>query len=187
MAYTIEDKCNFMKKDLLLRSEKNPFDILLLMMKKDYISMHGPEHHFLDGACFLVALKNNGYEIDIEKALAALEDRSLKMPAATCGNWGVCGSVNSLGATLSIIDKTTPLSSDQNYVSHMLFTSKFLEKLGTIGGPRCCKRSAYLAMSLAISYAKEHYHIDIEDSHIDCEYSQVNKTCIHERCPFYKK
>ena len=29
-------------------------------MQKDYISIHGPEHHVLDGSCFLTALHNAG-------------------------------------------------------------------------------------------------------------------------------
>ena len=33
--------------------------------EKEYISIHGPEHHILDGASLLVAYKNAGGEIDL--------------------------------------------------------------------------------------------------------------------------
>ncbi len=41
-------------------SEKNPITIALQLMKKDFINIHGPEHHFLDGAAFLTAFRNAG-------------------------------------------------------------------------------------------------------------------------------
>lgn len=36
-------------------------------MHKDYIDIHGPENHYLDGAAFMIAYKNDGGDIDIEK------------------------------------------------------------------------------------------------------------------------
>ena len=70
------------------------------------------------------------------------------MPGATCGMWGVCGAVSSMGAALSIIDGTGPLSSDDSWGKHMEFTSKALGSLAKVGGPRCCKRDAFLKVIL---------------------------------------
>ena len=78
----------------------------------DYINIHGPEHHILDGACLLVAFKNAGGEIDLDDALNKIMIEGLRMPGAMCGLWGVCGAVTSLGAALSLIDHTGPLSTD---------------------------------------------------------------------------
>ncbi len=60
----------------------------------------------------LVAFKNAGGEIDLDDALNKIMIEGLRMPGAMCGLWGVCGAVTSLGAALSIIDHTGPLSLD---------------------------------------------------------------------------
>ena len=57
---TVEEKANKIIEDI--RDEKgiNPVRIFKRMARKDYIGIHGPEHHILDGACILVAYKNAG-------------------------------------------------------------------------------------------------------------------------------
>lgn len=107
------------------------------------------------------------------------------MPGATCGLWGVCGAVSSMGAALSIIDGTGPLSSDLSWGKHMEFTSKALCSLSQVGGPRCCKRDAFLSFQKAIEYIIANYNVGLEGSRIDCSFSEKNEQCIKERCPFY--
>ena len=109
------------------------------------------------------------------------------MPGAMCGLWGVCGAVTSVGAALSIIDSTGPLSSDGTWGSHMDYTSKAIHKLAIINGPRCCKRDAFISLLEAIDFVNENYNVKLEKSHIQCGYSYKNMQCIKERCPFYVK
>ena len=45
-------------------------------------------------------------------ALEKLMAEGLRMPGAMCGLWGICGAITSIGAVLSIIDGTGPLSTD---------------------------------------------------------------------------
>lgn len=47
----------------------NPIRIFKNIAHKPYVSIHGPEHHILDGASLLVAYKNAGGNIDIDEAL----------------------------------------------------------------------------------------------------------------------
>lgn len=122
----------------------------------------------------------------MQAALDELMKRGLQMPGATCGMWGICGAVSSMGATLSIIDKTGPLSTDASWGKHMEFTSKALEALSKIGGPRCCKRDAFLSFQKAIEYINENYDLKLESEKIECSFSEQNEQCIKERCPFYK-
>lgn len=95
MEYTINEKYQNIKELVLTSVSKNPVEIAKKIMQKDFINIHGPEHHFLDGACFLVAYKNAGGNINIEEALNLLAERTIKMPGAMCGYWGVCRSVTS--------------------------------------------------------------------------------------------
>ena len=52
---TIEEKGRKIIGDIRLEKGNNPVRIFKRMAAKDYVSMHGPEHHVLDGACILVA------------------------------------------------------------------------------------------------------------------------------------
>ena len=50
---TIEEKANRIIEDIRNEVGVNPVMMFKSMAKKDYISIHGPEHHILDGACIL--------------------------------------------------------------------------------------------------------------------------------------
>ena len=171
----------------LKENSKNPIHIFNKIAQMDFVRIHGPEHHVLDGAALLTAFYNAGGKIDLEKSLEELLKRGLQMPGATCGMWGVCGAVSSIGAALSIIDGTGPLSADESWGKHMEFTSKALHSLSQVGGPRCCKRDAYLSFRNAVSFVNENYDVELESSEITCGFRTENAQCIKERCPFFKK
>ena len=168
-------------------NSRNPIDIFNDIAQKDFVRIHGPEHHILDGASLLTAFYNAGGNIDLEKSLNELMKRGLQMPGATCGMWGVCGAVSSMGAALSIIDGTGPLSLDDSWGKHMEFTSKALWSLSEVGGPRCCKRDAFLSFQKAIEHINKNYDVKLENRRIECCFSEKNEQCIKEKCPFYKK
>ncbi len=141
MPMTIEEKANQIVEDIRQEKGINPVHIFKNMAKKDYISIHGPEHHILDGAC--------------------------------------------IGAALAIIDGTGPLSDDGSWGEHMKFTSEAISELGRINGPRCCKRDAMIAFKKGIEYINEHYNAALEYEEQKCEFSDQNRQCIKEKCPFY--
>jgi len=165
----------------------NPIDIFYNLAQMDFVRIHGPEHHVLDGASLLTAFYNAGGNIDLPSSLNELMKRGLQMPGATCGMWGVCGAVSSMGAALSIIDGTGPLTSDASWGKHMEFTSKALYSLSQVGGPRCCKRNAFLSFQKAIQYINENYDVELEYNNIECCFNEKNEQCIKGKCPFYKK
>ena len=107
----LEDKYGRKSKKIiqvcLQEKSTNPVKIFNTIAHMDFIRMHGPEHHVLDGAA------------------------------------------------LSIIDETGPLSTDSSWGKHMEFTSKALESLSNVGGPRCCKRDSFLSFEKAIDYIKD--------------------------------
>ena len=96
----------------LQEKSRDPVEIFCRIARSDFVRIHGPEHHVLDGAALLTAYHNAGGKIDLPAALEEMGERGQQMPGATCGLWGVCGAVSSLGAALSIIDGTGPLSTD---------------------------------------------------------------------------
>lgn len=186
MSYTLDEKYKLIKEKLLEIKSNSPLYIARLIMNNDFVNMHGPEHHFIDGASLLAAMHNSGLDFDLEKALDLFAERSIKMPGAMCGYWGVCGSVTSVSAVFSILEGTGPLSNDENYSNHMSFTSSIISRMSKIGGPRCCKRNAYISIGEGIKYANEKYNLKMPVDNVECDYSDKNLQCIKTRCPFHK-
>lgn len=182
----MEEKYILIKNECLQTKSNNPIEIILSIMKRDFINIHGPEHHILDGSCFLTALHNAGIEFDLDKALDKMTEQGRKMPGATCGRWGVCGSAASIGASLAILHETEPLSNNQYYKDNLNYVSRALAKIAETGGPRCCKRNAFLSIQTAIDFVKEQYDIELPKTDISCSFSEKNKQCIGVKCPFFR-
>ena len=155
---TVREKAELIVKDIKKEQGTNPVVIFKQIAEKEYVSIHGPEHHILDGASLLVAYKNAGGEIDLEQALDRLMAEGVRMPGAMCGLWG----------------------------NHMQFTSKAIGELGTINGPRCCKRDAMIAFKNGIDYVNAHYGVTLQYEQMQCGFTDFNEQCIKERCPFHE-
>lgn len=79
---TSEEKAKLIIRDIKAEKGNNPAVIFKRMAEKEYISIHGPEHHVLDGACILNAFYNAGGNIDLEQSLEKLMKEGLRMPGA---------------------------------------------------------------------------------------------------------
>jgi DNA-directed RNA polymerase subunit RPC12/RpoP len=163
----------------------DPFVIADEIMHSDTVHMHGPEHHIIVGAALLAAYKNAGGELDLPTALISMEHRGKMLPGGFCGLAGTCGAAVSTGMFLSIALKTNPLSG-KNWGLGNLLTGECLIKIGSIGGPRCCKRDTYIAMQTTVEFVAKHLGINMTmPEKIVCEYSGRNQECLLEECPFH--
>lgn len=169
----------------LSESSKDPIEILIKMMSLPFCHMHGPEHHIMVGSALLTAYKNAGGSIELEKALAEMYSRGKEVPGGICGFWGACGAGISTGIFISIVTGSTPLAIEPFALANKM-TARSLEAIGTVGGPRCCKRDSYLAIRRAVEFVKENLGISMEASSIVCTFSPRNNQCIGARCPFSK-
>ena len=86
---------------------------------------------------------------------------------------------------ISIISGATPLKNEPWGLANKM-TSKALDAIGSIDGPRCCKRDSYIAIISAIDYVAENFNIQMEKPVIKCIHSDKNNQCIKERCPFHE-
>ena len=170
----------------LTTTSKNPAEIVQEMMNLPFCHMHGPEHHIMVGAALLTAYKNAGGEIDLTKALAEMKNRGQSVPGGACGFWGASGAGISSGMFVSIISGSTPLTEGPFGLANRM-TSKSLEAIGSIGGPRCCKRDSFLSILAAVDFVKEHFGIEMDKPEIICDYSAMNNQCLGKRCPFSKR
>ncbi len=169
----------------LKESSKNPVEIIWKMMEQPFCHMHGPEHHVMVGSALLTAYKNAGGDIELRQALIEMMSRGKSVPGGVCGFWGACGAGISTGIFVSIISKSTPLAVKPFGLSNLM-TAKALEQIGTIGGPRCCKRNSYLSILAAVGFVKNHFEVEMEKPEIICRHTAQNNQCIGKRCPFAK-
>lgn len=94
---TLPEKYDVITAAALASASADPVSVARDIMRDGRISMHGPEHHYLDGAAFIAAYRNAGGEIDAAACLKALAARVVSMPGAMCGLWGVCLRCGSVG------------------------------------------------------------------------------------------
>lgn len=164
---------------------RNPISIAMEIMKNPAINMHGPEHHYLIPASLLAAYKNSGGGIDFDKALQSARQRAKNVPGGICGMWGSCGAGIGTGIFISVITGASPLSElGWSLANHM--TSRSLAVISANGGPRCCKRNTFLAMTQAVEFVKEQFTITMElPGKIPCQFSHRNKQCRKGKCLYY--
>ena len=164
----------------LSETSKNPIEIIRRMMAQPFCHMHGPEHHVMVGSALLTAYKNAGGEIDLPEALLEMMNRGKAVPGGVCGFWGACGAGISTGMFISIISGATPLKNEPWGLANKM-TSKALDAIGSIGGPRCCKRDSYIAIISAIDYVAENFNIQMEKPVIKCIHSDKRTTNVLRR------
>ena len=169
----------------LEETSKDPFVIFEKLIDLPFCHMHGPEHHILVGSALLTAYKNAGGDIDLEKALFEMQTRGKKVPGGICGFWGSCGAGVSAGIFVSIVTGSTPLAEKEWGLSNLM-TAQVLHAVGTIGGPRCCKRNGYTAIGEAVAFAEENLGVKMERHDVVCCHQEQNNQCIGTRYPYFE-
>lgn len=187
-GHYICNECHTKGMDVIIglclnETSSDPIEIIEKMMGQPFCHMHGPEHHVMVGAALLTAYKNAGGDIDLPQALTEMMNRGKSVPGGACGFWGACGAGISAGMFVSIISKSTPLTVEPFGLSNLM-TAKALEQIGTVGGPRCCKRDSYLSILAAVDFVKEHFAVEMKKPEVVCGHSAQNNQCIGKRCPF---
>lgn len=163
---------------------RDPFEIASEIMADPGVHMHGPEHHVLVGAALLTAYKNAGGPVDFRPALREMVRRGSTVPGGICGNAGCCGAAVSAGMFYSIVTGTTPLSG-VSWGDANILTSKCLMAIGTLGGPRCCKRDSIVAMRETVDYVGVKLGVQMAfPDRPRCLFSSRNTQCLKDGCPF---
>ena len=170
----------------LTTDSKDPVEILEQMMALPFCHMHGPEHHTMVGMALLTAYHNAGGAIDLPWALGEMKNRGAGVPGGACGFWGTCGAGISTGMFLSIVTGSTPLGGENFGLAHKM-TARALGAIGAVGGPRCCKRDAYLSLLQAIDLVRTELGVAMVRTKIRCTHFPQNAQCIRARCPFHPK
>lgn len=159
----------------------------MAMMDDKSIFPNGPEHHTLVGAALLAAYKNAGGDLDLPRALVEMRNRSMNVPGGACGLWGTCGAAVSAGMYWSIVSGSTPMTRGP-WAETQRLTSRILGRLADLGGPRCCKRTGFVALQEAAAYTAELSGVEMEmPERITCRYYHCNRECLKVGCPFFPR
>ena len=169
----------------------NPIAIIDEAMSDKSIYPNGPEHHTLIGASLITAYANAGGRnpagepLDRDAALAELKTRSLQVPGGTCGFWGTCGAAVSAGQAMSVLNGSTPLA-EEPWAQCQRLTSLVLGRLADIGGPRCCKRTGYTSIIVAVPYINQTLGSQMQlPDEVICSFFRRNAECKRVRCPYF--
>jgi len=164
----------------------DPLELAATLMRNPAVKMHGPEHHYMVPAVLLTAYYNKRKLKDRKpEKLAEARKRAANVPGGFCGFYGDCGAAVGTGIFVSLLTGATPLSKKEWRLSNLM-TATALTKIAELGGPRCCKRATFLALSEAIKFVEEHFGTKLETAWAGkCGMSEHNKECLLEECPFF--
>jgi hypothetical protein len=163
----------------------DPVEMAFTLMNHPSVAMHGPEHHFLVPAVLLTAYNNIHHNLDLGAKLKQARKRGENVPGGSCGFCGNCGAAVGTGIFISLITGSTPMAQKEWQMSNRM-TAHSLLAIADYGGPRCCKRDTFLALQTARAYLLEQTGSTFEMTDpIRCDFSPLNRECLHEECPFY--
>ena len=169
---------------LLETDEKDPVKLFARAVQLPSVHMHGPEHHIIIPCVLLTAYKNCGGDIDLPEALEMAVERGSRVPGGICGNWGVCGAAAGAGIYASIVTGSSPLNPTE-WPKPIDLASRCTGSISAHGGPRCCKRTSNLAIREAVGWTRDYMGVELPCGDFICTYSDKNRECIREGCPFY--
>lgn len=163
----------------------DPVALATGLMRHPALRLHGPEHHFLVPAALLTAVANAGAARG-EKGrwLAEAWRRSDAVPGGACGFQGACGAGVGVGIFTSVATGATPLAGE-SWGAANLATARALTAIGRLGGPRCCKRTTFLALVTGIGVAERRLGVRLSPTSPACDWSELNEECQGEPCPFH--
>jgi hypothetical protein len=187
-----------------------PLEMALHLMRHPKVKMHGPEHHFLVPAVLISAYYNykssspqytDNHEpgngslpgdsekeqllTEKKKMILKAEGRAKNVLGGFCGFYGNCGAAVGTGIFISVITGAKPVSKEVWMLANLM-TAQSLQTIALHGGPRCCKRNTYLAITEAVSFLKEHLGVELGlNRNITCEFYDNNRECLADECDYY--
>jgi len=171
------------------KSTNDVFKIMTKMMDNPDVPMHYPYHHFILPASLLTsaAMVNKLSQDELEKMLIIACQRAKQVPGGFCGNCGSCGAGVGAGIFMSVYTDTSPMS-EQTWQWCNEITAQCLQKISSVPGPRCCKRTCFLSAQAAVPYIQNRLNITLPITQkIVCKYAHKNPTCKKNLCPFYQE
>lgn len=164
-----------------------PMELALHLMDFPQLNIHCPQHHYLIPAVMLTAaykVQGRPQEM-LQSDLTEAMLRSKNILPAFCGLYGSCGAAVGLGIYVSILTDSNQFSVHTWALANKI-VGECLLKISEIDGPRCCKRSSYLALLVGQKFSREELGLDFGTTEpIRCSHYPNNEECKREECPFF--
>ena len=183
---TVREKAELIVKDIKKEQGTNPVVIFKQIAEKEYISIHGSEHHILDGASLLVAYKKRRWRDRLRTGIGQADVRRTSDAGSNVRFMENMRSNHIHWRCTCNHRRNRSAFNRWNMGNHMQFTSKAIGELGAINRPRCCKRDAMIAFKNGIDYVDAHYGVTLQYEQMQCGFTDFNEQCIKERCPFHE-
>jgi len=155
-----------------------------LLSRHDGTPVHGVWHHVLVGELLLTCLRNAGYPVS-EELIDEVIDRGRQIPGGACGFLGTCGALASAASAYAVVLGATPVAGEARE-RLLAFQAAMQARLVQIGGSRCCKKSAYLALEMGReALAEVGFELPREELTGQCRFFAENETCDGPECPYF--
>lgn len=165
-----------------------PTALALRLMDAPQMMMHCPQHHYLVPAALLTgAHKAAGSPVGaLRDALMEAMMRAKNALPAFCGLYGSCGAAVGLGIYASIWTDADQYAGHTWALANRI-VGECLLKISRVDGPRCCKRSSYMALEVGEAFSGREFGLRMGQAEpIRCRHSQRNQQeCKKDGCPYY--
>lgn len=169
---------------LALPRSTDPVATFLLMRRSHPFPMHGPEHHPLVAAAFLLAYYDQHGEPSWATILDALQSAATQLPGGSCGYWGACSAGLAVGMAYCAILDSSPTDGAPRAQAHQA-VGRILARLGEFDAPRCCRRECLLALQVGCELSGTLLPHSVCTKYTGaCEQASDNSECIGDLCPF---
>lgn len=162
----------------------DPVELFMILRRAHEFPMHGPDHHPLVAAAFLVAYHNAYGEPSWEAILDALQSAASDLPGGTCGFWGACSAGLAVGMAYCAILDSSPTDGEKRAAAHRV-VAQLLGRFGCLPGARCCRRECLVALQAACELSGEVLPHPLQTTYqVKCEQAADNPECMGAECPF---
>jgi 7,8-dihydro-6-hydroxymethylpterin dimethyltransferase len=162
----------------------DPVELFLRMRESQDLPMHGPEHHALVAAAFLLAYYDQYGTPSWADILDALQNAATALPGGSCGYWGACSAGLAVGMAYCAILGSDPTSGAPRAAAHWA-VSAILGRIAEYPAARCCRRECLLALQAGCELSAALLPSPLRTAHREpCTQAADNPECIGAECPF---
>ncbi len=163
----------------------DPVVTFLQMRAGHDFPMHGPEHHPLVAAAFLLAYHDLYGKPSWADILDALQSAATELPGGSCGYWGACSAGLAVGMAYCAILGSDPTNGIPRSIAHQV-VSRILGRIAESPAPRCCRRECLLALQVGCELSVDLLPNPVVTScPTRCDQAASNPECSGAACPFF--
>ena len=151
--------------------------------------MHYPYHHYIMPAALLTlaAIERQSSREELSAQLCEAEQRRRTVPGGVYGNCGSCGAAVGVGFLSAYFPGASPMARKAGNGANEV-VGECLLRIASYRGPRCCKRTLFLAVREGVPYIDERLNLNLESGEeIQCHYHKKMRTVWRKNVRFTRR